>query len=184
VPIQINPPPLPPKLAKYLPGTPSAGQVLSELGGEGGRGGRTRQEKTINHKIRFFSALSAFTPARNLRNSNSNFLLLRLANTQRLNAETRDRTGDLQIFGLTLSQLSYRGYTSNVQVPPNPSAPLHPLLVPGSSEVGNMGRLRQCAQLEAATYYCSCLHGDTCMHATGPQRYTPTPAWNSLGLVV
>ena len=25
------------------------------------------------------------------------------------NAETRDRTGDLQIFGLTLSQLSYRG---------------------------------------------------------------------------
>ena len=24
-------------------------------------------------------------------------------------AETRDRTGDLQIFGLTLSQLSYRG---------------------------------------------------------------------------
>ena len=27
-------------------------------------------------------------------------------------AETRDRTGDLQIFGLTLSQLSYRGYDS------------------------------------------------------------------------
>ena len=27
------------------------------------------------------------------------------------NAETRDRTGDLQIFGLTLSQLSYRGHT-------------------------------------------------------------------------
>ena len=26
------------------------------------------------------------------------------------NAETRDRTGDLQIFGLTLSQLSYRGH--------------------------------------------------------------------------
>ena len=25
-----------------------------------------------------------------------------------VNAETRDRTGDLQIFGLTLSQLSYR----------------------------------------------------------------------------
>ena len=25
------------------------------------------------------------------------------------NAETRDRAGDLQIFGLTLSQLSYRG---------------------------------------------------------------------------
>ena len=25
------------------------------------------------------------------------------------NAETRDRTGDLQIFSLTLSQLSYRG---------------------------------------------------------------------------
>ena len=27
------------------------------------------------------------------------------------NAETLDRTGDLQIFGLTLSQLSYRGLT-------------------------------------------------------------------------
>ena len=26
-----------------------------------------------------------------------------------INAETRDRTGDLQIFSLTLSQLSYRG---------------------------------------------------------------------------
>ena len=26
-----------------------------------------------------------------------------------LNAETRDRAGDLQIFSLTLSQLSYRG---------------------------------------------------------------------------
>ena len=26
------------------------------------------------------------------------------------NAETRDRTGDLQIFSLTLSQLSYRGF--------------------------------------------------------------------------
>ena len=30
--------------------------------------------------------------------------------TSRINyAETRDRTGDLQIFSLTLSQLSYRG---------------------------------------------------------------------------
>ena len=28
------------------------------------------------------------------------------------NAETRDRTGDLQIFSLTLSQLSYRGQLS------------------------------------------------------------------------
>ena len=28
---------------------------------------------------------------------------------RRQNAETRDRTGDLQIFGLTLPQLSYRG---------------------------------------------------------------------------
>ena len=28
---------------------------------------------------------------------------------RREHAETRDRTGDLQIFGLTLSQLSYRG---------------------------------------------------------------------------
>ena len=27
-------------------------------------------------------------------------------------AETRDRTGDLQIFSLTLSQLSYRGFTT------------------------------------------------------------------------
>ena len=27
-----------------------------------------------------------------------------------INAETRDRTGDLQIFSLTLSQLSYRGF--------------------------------------------------------------------------
>ena len=29
--------------------------------------------------------------------------------TEKHNAETRDRTGDLQIFSLTLSQLSYRG---------------------------------------------------------------------------
>ena len=37
----------------------------------------------------------------------------RYAFTQQLqNAETRDRTGDLQIFGLTLSQLSYRGLAS------------------------------------------------------------------------
>ena len=28
---------------------------------------------------------------------------------ERINAETRDGTGDLQIFSLTLSQLSYRG---------------------------------------------------------------------------
>ena len=27
-------------------------------------------------------------------------------------AETRDRTGDLQIFSLTLSQLSYRGFVN------------------------------------------------------------------------
>jgi hypothetical protein len=31
------------------------------------------------------------------------------AATRKQNAETRDRTGDLQIFSLTLSQLSYRG---------------------------------------------------------------------------
>ena len=30
-------------------------------------------------------------------------------------AETRDRTGDLQIFGLTLSQLSYRGLMQTSQ---------------------------------------------------------------------
>ena len=34
------------------------------------------------------------------------------------NAETRDRTGDLQIFGLTLSQLSYRGYAPNLKPSP------------------------------------------------------------------
>ena len=32
-----------------------------------------------------------------------------LANETKNHAETRDRTGDLQIFSLTLSQLSYRG---------------------------------------------------------------------------
>ena len=30
-------------------------------------------------------------------------------------AETRDRTGDFQIFSLTLSQLSYRGYAPNLK---------------------------------------------------------------------
>ena len=30
-------------------------------------------------------------------------------------AETRDRTGDLQIFGLTLSQLNYRGFMQTAQ---------------------------------------------------------------------
>ena len=30
--------------------------------------------------------------------------------TANKSAETRDQTGDLQIFSLTLSQLSYRGY--------------------------------------------------------------------------
>ena len=33
------------------------------------------------------------------------------------NAETRDRTGDLQIFGLTLSQLSYRGHVFSSDIP-------------------------------------------------------------------
>ena len=32
------------------------------------------------------------------------------------NAETQDRTGDLQIFSLTLSQLSYRGFKGSVRV--------------------------------------------------------------------
>ena len=32
------------------------------------------------------------------------------------NAETRDRSGDLQIFSLTLSQLSYRGLMTATQV--------------------------------------------------------------------
>ena len=31
------------------------------------------------------------------------------------NAETRDRTGDLQIFSLTLSQLSYRGHVMELR---------------------------------------------------------------------
>ena len=39
------------------------------------------------------------------------------------NAETRDRTGDLQIFSLTLSQLSYRGFALN----PKPKRFRHPL---------------------------------------------------------
>ena len=40
----------------------------------------------------------------------SPFLLVVRPRTKRNeNAETRDRTGDLQIFSLTLSQLSYRG---------------------------------------------------------------------------
>ena len=34
-------------------------------------------------------------------------------------AETRDRTGDLQIFSLTLSQLSYRGSDALAQVESN-----------------------------------------------------------------
>ena len=33
---------------------------------------------------------------------------------QQVPAETRDRTGDLQIFSLTLSQLSYRGHIISV----------------------------------------------------------------------
>ena len=33
-----------------------------------------------------------------------------------ITAETRDRTGDLQIFSLTLSQLSYRGSCCSVQM--------------------------------------------------------------------
>ena len=35
---------------------------------------------------------------------------LEIPREQCKSAETRDRTGDLQIFGLTLSQLSYRGW--------------------------------------------------------------------------
>ena len=35
--------------------------------------------------------------------------MLLVTNMRWKDAETRDRTGDLQIFGLTLSQLSYRG---------------------------------------------------------------------------
>ncbi len=45
------------------------------------------------------------------------------ANTQEhKHAETRDRTGDLQIFGLTLSQLSYRGCNRPPGIPkPSPA---------------------------------------------------------------
>ena len=32
------------------------------------------------------------------------------------NAETQDRTGDLQIFGLTLSRLSYRGLDARFEI--------------------------------------------------------------------
>ena len=45
----------------------------------------------------------------------SQFLLSILLNSDLLSfAEARDRTGDLQIFGLTLSQLSYRGLKSMI----------------------------------------------------------------------
>ena len=37
-------------------------------------------------------------------------LVSRFACLRQTNAKTRDRTGDLQIFSLTLSQLSYRGF--------------------------------------------------------------------------
>ena len=37
-------------------------------------------------------------------------------------AETRDRTGDLQIFSLTLSQLSYRGFVPSM--PRNTECPI------------------------------------------------------------
>ena len=44
------------------------------------------------------------------------------------NAETRDRTGDLQIFSLTLSQLSYRGRCKPVHAAQNlPDWPRHGL---------------------------------------------------------
>ena len=36
-------------------------------------------------------------------------------------AETRDRTGDLQIFSLTLSQLSYRGSCTQLCLPELPN---------------------------------------------------------------
>ena len=44
-----------------------------------------------------------------------------------LRAETRDRTGDLQIFGLTLSQLSYRGHTgiATIGASPTPANHMH-----------------------------------------------------------
>jgi hypothetical protein len=42
-----------------------------------------------------------------------------------LRAETRDRTGDLQIFGLTLSQLSYRGHTGIATIAANPKPANH-----------------------------------------------------------
>ena len=42
-----------------------------------------------------------------------------------MRAETRDRTGDLQIFGLTLSQLSYRGHTKIATNAANPPTHTH-----------------------------------------------------------
>ena len=42
-----------------------------------------------------------------------------------MRAETRDRTGDFQIFGLTLSQLSYRGHTKIAPNVANPDPRIH-----------------------------------------------------------
>ena len=40
-------------------------------------------------------------------------------NKSNTSAETRDRTGDLQIFSLTLSQLSYRGELTLIKISQN-----------------------------------------------------------------
>ena len=56
--------------------------------------------------------------------------------TSPTNAETRDRTGDLQIFSLTLSQLSYRGHClGQGMTPPRPTA-----AQPGPKLRGPVGR--------------------------------------------
>ena len=45
----------------------------------------------------------------NLSGAAGDSILQKAKERENENAETRDRTGDLQIFSLTLSQLSYRG---------------------------------------------------------------------------
>ena len=47
--------------------------------------------------------------------SNQSQELLWIEQKPKVHAETQDRTGDLQIFSLTLSQLSYRGNTSSTK---------------------------------------------------------------------
>ena len=54
------------------------------------------------------------TPQINSRSLRRDLSHIKEDKVEEAHAETRDRTGDLQIFSLTLSQLSYRGYASSV----------------------------------------------------------------------